>query len=92
LLYYKDTPIVGVRISDIVLASTNPAVKTSVDPDDLSSVLGAAWDCCVVVRERLAMPNAAITKVYDAFKKSLGDEGFEKFLRPTAKVGLPPAK
>jgi len=95
-LFFRAQPIEGMTVDDILAAAQNTAVKTNPDRTDMRSLMGACWDCAVVVRERLAFPAsphyADVAKVAGALKASLGDVLFEKFLRPNARVGLPPAK
>ena len=95
-LVFGDTPIMGVSAEDLATAATCPEIKTRHKSGDITRLLGIAWDCAVAVRERTVFPASphfsAVAKVSAAFKESLGEELFEKFLRPSAKVGLPPAK
>jgi len=92
--YFDDKPIYNVSEADILEATKHDAIKTPAKKGDLRSLLGGAWDCAVVIREQLAFPaspyRAEVAKVASAFRESLGDELFEKFLRPTNRVGLPP--
>ena len=88
----------GIAVSDVVAASPHTPMRGSVTDNSADAyrlVLGAVWDCAVVIREKMVMPAnsgyAAIKKVNDQLKAHLGDELYEKFLRPNNRVGLPPA-
>lgn len=88
-----NTAGVDVRTVQSAINGT-PMGPAIIDRTNEVEVLGACWDCCVAIRERMIFPANPwykdILAVSDQLKAHLGNEVFETFLRPTPRVGLPP--
>ena len=87
----------GIPIDSIIAASKGTPMgdRLEAGETDKRALMGCLWDCAVAIRERMVMPAmpqyAAISLVNKALLKHLGEDQYEKFLRPTGSVGLPPS-
>ena len=88
----------SIPIATIIAASQGTPMKVDLSKKKSVStvdLLGVCWDCAVTIREKMIFPaapfHAEISAVSQALKEHLRDE-FETFLRPSARLGLPPSQ